>query len=309
MNRRRQPLIVVALGLSLLLAACSSSGGGGASGSPGAGGGGGDGDIGHPTGATDVVLRMATSGGFVMPEFLFSAMPAFTLYGDGTVIVPGAQDMIFPGPALPPLQARRLSEAGIQQILAAVAETGLFVTDHRYDGAAMTVADAPDTVFTLTGDGPSVEISIYGLGTLDPQNLPQGIAADEVAAHQRLLALSNLLSAPDPQLGADAWLDEAWHRYVPTAFRLSVRSSDADVLDGTETFVPWPIEGEDPAAFGALGALPESRCGVVTGDAAATWLEVLSAANQMTRFTADEHRYAVTPRPLLPDEEPACIGA
>src|SRR6187200_3080663 len=43
--------------------------------------------IGHPTGATDVVLRYDEGGGFVMPAFVAANTPHFSLYGDGTVVV------------------------------------------------------------------------------------------------------------------------------------------------------------------------------------------------------------------------------
>src|SRR6188508_2927395 len=44
------------------------------------------GAIEHATGATDVILRYDQGGGFVMPGFLASQAPIFTLYGDGTVV-------------------------------------------------------------------------------------------------------------------------------------------------------------------------------------------------------------------------------
>jgi hypothetical protein len=307
MNRRHPTLatpIALALGLVLLLAACAGAGGGGSA-SPGTD----DDAIDHPTGADELVLRMESAGGFVMPEFLFGAVPSFSLYGDGTVIVPGAVPEIYPGPALPPLQARRLSEAGIQAILSAVAETGIFVADARFDGAQMMVADAADTVFTLNADDRSVEVSIYGLGALDPQHVPPGMPAREVAAHAALNKLANALFALDTQLDASAWIDDAWGVYQPTALRIAVRPADADPLDGTENFAPWPIEGEDPASFGQPGTMPETRCGALTGDDAAAWIAALSAGNQSTRFTANEHRYAVTARPFLPDEAAVCPAA
>jgi hypothetical protein len=291
-----------ALGVLLLIAACAGPAGGGSN-DPDSDG------IDHPTGADAVVLRMESAGGFVMPEFLFSNVPQFTLYGDGTVIVPGAVAAIFPGPALSPLQARRLTEAGVQAVLDAVAETGIFTTNARFDGAQMMVADAADTVFTLNADGTSVEVSIYGLGTLDPANVPPGVAPEEMAAHGALMELSTQLTSLDQLLGADAWADAEWHAYEPTALRLLVRPADADVPDGTENFAPWPVEGEDPASFGDVGTLPQTRCGAVTDEAAETWLAALAVANQSTRFTADDHRYAVTVRPLLPDEEASCRAA
>src|SRR5688572_30889912 len=42
-------------------------------------------DISHPTGRTDIVLRMEQGGGMMAFGF-FTQSPSFTLYGDGTVI-------------------------------------------------------------------------------------------------------------------------------------------------------------------------------------------------------------------------------
>ena len=40
----------------------------------------------HPTGKSDILLRYEEGGGFVMPAFLASRTPIFTLYGDGTIV-------------------------------------------------------------------------------------------------------------------------------------------------------------------------------------------------------------------------------
>lgn len=302
MNHRYTAPVLVALAFAVLLTACMPTSGDGGGGSDAPDGG----DIDHPAGPTDVVLRMTSAGGFAMPEMLFSSVPQFTLYGDGTVIVPGAVPAIYPGPALPNLQVRRLTEDGIQALLRAVASTGLFGSDARFDGAAMFVADAPDTVFTVAADGATVEVSIYGLGTIDPEAPPPGMPAHEVAAYRALLQLSNLLSVPDGAVAPSDWADETWRPYEPASLRLSVRDATGEPGDGTESFAEWPIEAEDPTSFGEPGAVPGARCGVVTGDAAEAWLEVLASASQQTRFTADDHAYAVAVRPILPDEEPAC---
>ena len=254
MNRRHNLLPAIAMGLAVVLAACASP--------PGTD----DGAIEHPTGADEVVLRVSSAGGFVMPEFLFSALPQFTLYGDGTVIVPGAVPAIYPCPALAPLQARRLNEEGIQAILRAVAGTGTFVADARFDGAQAMVADATDTVFTLNADATSVEVSVYALGFLDPANLPPGMPEAEVAAHDALLHLSNMLSSLDTQIDASGWADDTWHPYQPSAMRLSVRPADGDVPDGTETFVAWPIEGEDPVLDAKRFRVSEKGVCLITQD-------------------------------------------
>ena len=81
--------------------------------------------ISHPTAATRVVLRVSSGGGFVAPQTNLRALPSFTLYGDGTVIVPGAVPQIFPGPAIDPLVRRKLDERQVQALLARARRAGL----------------------------------------------------------------------------------------------------------------------------------------------------------------------------------------
>jgi hypothetical protein len=292
-------LLGIAAVLGILLGACA---GGGSSPS---------GDIVHPGGDV-LILRISTEGGFIAPGALFSQLPGLSVFGDGRVIVPGAVEELFPGPALPPLQVRRLSEVGIQAVLREVAATGLFTGSRRFDGARNVVADAGTTVFLLHADGRDVTVAVYGLGTLDPSNPPQRIGGGELAAHRALMRVSERLGALDGWLPAGAWLDAAWQPYTPDAFRLLVRNADTDPPDQSgigNQLVPWPI-GANPATFGQPSTRPAgSRCGVVTGADAATWLRVLRQANQLTRFTAAPHRYEVTPRPLLPDEPRSCPGS
>ena len=71
---------------------------------------------------------MAYEGGFVPVDYMLSAMPSFSLYGDGTLITPGAQIDIYPGPALPAIQQQQVSEAAIQAILQAALDAGLGAT-------------------------------------------------------------------------------------------------------------------------------------------------------------------------------------
>src|SRR5207244_9333185 len=108
--RRLAPFSVAALFVTTL-AGCA---GGGSSPS---------GAIAHPAGDA-LILRIATEGGFLPPGATFSQVPGLSVYGDGRIIEPGAVAAVFPGPVLPPLLVRRLSEAGIQAILREVTATG-----------------------------------------------------------------------------------------------------------------------------------------------------------------------------------------
>src|SRR6187397_3562330 len=97
MSKMSRPAALAAL--VTVLAACAGSAGSGAvSGSPGASPASNPattapnssptttGAIEHKTGPTDVILRYDEGGGFVMPAYTAAQAPAFTLYGDGTLI-------------------------------------------------------------------------------------------------------------------------------------------------------------------------------------------------------------------------------
>jgi hypothetical protein len=306
--KRNLPSIVVML---LILAACAVPGG-----SPGGSGSGGSDEpetdgIEHPTGS-DPILIVDSSGGFVPVQFMATRLPTFVLLGDGRVIVQGAQTLEFPGPALPALIERTLTEDGIQRVLRAVEDTNLFTTDLELNGAQNVVADAANTLFILDAGGRQVTVSIYGLGALLPGEQPlPGISSSEVEAHRILGQLNDALTTLDSWLPADAWEAEGWQPYEPEAFRLYIRDVTGEPRDGgdlPEQVREWPTD-DDPAAFGEVVDLfgDGTRCGTVDGGHGILWLEELSAANQMTLWSTDgENRFSVTARPVLPYEDPAC---
>jgi hypothetical protein len=297
MRRIALPLLPAAVALSILLAACRG-GLGGAGGSTG--------PIDHPSGDA-LILGIDYSGGFVAPGFRLTAFPPFSLTGDGRVIVPGPQIDLFPGPALPAVNVRRLDEAGIQAVLDLVTRTARFDADSEYRGAQNVIADAADTVFTLHADGKVVHVVVYALDTRDPAGNYPAISADELAAHRALSELLERLGAIDSWMPAYDWAETTWHGYQPDALRLVVRNADSDAPDESgigNVLLAWPV-ASDPAVFSEPG-FDDLRCGVVSGQEAEDWYAALSTANQLTRFVKDDHRYEVTVRFQLPDEPMEC---
>lgn len=295
MTRIARPLLPATFAVSILLAACS------------AGSGSGSGSIVHP-GGNDLVLRVEYRGGFVPAAYHFTSFPSFTLTGDGRVIVPGAQIAIYPGPALPAVMVRTLTEEGIQAVLQEVARSGPLASSAEFRGAESFVADASDTVFTLHADGRDVEVVVYALGTFDLAGEHPGISATEIASHLALSGLNDKLMDLEGWLPASAWADASWSEFQPEALRLLVRNADSDVPDDSgidSQLLDWP-DASDPAAFGDATFMDGLRCGVVSGQDAKDWLAALSGANQLTRFTSGDHRYEVTVRFLLPDEPLEC---
>jgi hypothetical protein len=295
-----RPMLSATLAITLL-AACSLRPGGstGPTAQPSG--------IPHPSGDA-VVLRIEFSGGFVPSSFLYTSFPPFTMTGDGRVIVPGAQIDIFPGPALPAANVRRLTEDGIQAVLKDVIGTGLFGKSVELLAAQNFVADVGDTIFTLHADGADVTIRVYGLGVFDSPGSYPGVSADELAANRTLSRLSQDLGNLDARLPATAWADASWQPYQPEALRLLVRNADADAPDESGIgmgLLDWPVDS-DPSTFGGPTFEGEQRCGVVSGQEARDWYAALSSANQLTRFVKGDHRYQVTVRFQLPDEPPEC---
>lgn len=312
MNRFAPSLFVA---VSLLVAACA----GGPAASP-EGGGDSGGNVEHPTRGDEAIFVIESEGGFVPLEFAVTATPSFVLLGDGRVIVQGMHALAFPGPALPPLMERTLSERGIQEVLALIGETNLFTTDRELDGAQNFVADASDTVFTLNAAGSQVRVSVYGLGTFTTApgepggapELPPGMSAAEVQAHTTLSRLNDALLNLDAWMPAEGWEDEGWQPYEPQALRLYVRDVTAEPRDGAglpEQLRRWPTE-PDPGAFGEEQRMfgNGTRCAVVTDEEADVWLEELSAATQLTLWTDEigDRRFSVLARPLLPHEDATC---
>ncbi len=311
--------------LSILLAACATSGrspvasgsdgGGGSEPPPSATDGGGEtGGIEHPAGADEPILVVEETGGFAMPQMIATRVPTFALYGDGRVIVQGFQTLEFPGPALPALQERTMSEGGIQAVLEAVEDTNLFTGDLELRGAMNVIADATDTVFRLNANGDEVTVAVYGLGLLDPslggnfENIDQA----EIDAHAVLSQLRDALMTIDTSVPADAWEAEGWQPYAPSAFRLYVRDVTGEPVEGGELPAmvrQWPLPEDDPAAFG--DEVPQfgdgTRCGVVEGEVAEAWFVELSASNQQTIWTSDgDDRFTALARPLYPGDAATC---
>ncbi len=288
---RTKTFAILLLVPALILSACGRLNGDNGSGGRSPGG------IDHPTGANDLVLRMATGGGLVPIEFNLKALPAISLFGDGRLIVEGPVIEIYPGPAMPNLQVSRLTEEAIQAILAEAEKAGLLGQDASYDYPC--VADLPTTTFTIAADETTHTVAAYALGFEQGTTGSCGGAAVDVVARAKLLEFSNKLG------DLRSWLPEgsisAEEQYSPTEMRVYVRPYQGDPeLEQQPT--AWPLEGL-LSSFGEPDAnLDQARCGVVSGPDIETLLPNAYAANELTPWTSDGHDFGLFFRPLLPDE-------
>jgi hypothetical protein len=167
-------------------------------------------------------------------------------------------------------------------------------------------------VFHLDAGGLQTTVRVYALGMLSPDmgEMP-GVTPGELEAHRLLQGLNDALMLLDDSLEADMFEDEGWQPYEPEGFRLYVRDVTDQPVDGgdvPEQVREWPLDAA-PDAFGDEQPFfgDGTRCAAVTGEDGALWLEELSAATQMTRWTDDGvRRFSVAARPLLPHDEALC---
>jgi len=254
--------------------------------------------IAHPTGADQLILRVELVGGFVAPETTFARTPSFSLMGDGTTVEPGAQTEIYPGQALPPLIARSITEDGIQAILGAAIDAGLDRVVTVGDLGAVGVSDMPTTAFTLAANGETHRVEAYALG-MSGEERPQGMSQDTWAARQALSSFEERLGRlpawlPEGSIGADA-------RYDAPAAALLVREYQGDP-GLTEEPIAWPL-ATGLAGFGSADPSGmDGRCGTITGTNWEALRPAAHGANTLSPWTSDGRRYAITFRPLLPDQ-------
>jgi hypothetical protein len=259
--------------------------------------------IDHPTGPDELILRIDSGGGFVPAEFLLTDLPDLSLLGDGRLVVLGPQIEIYPGPALPNLQVRQLTEDGVQALLGAARDAGLFGPDAHYDNACIT--DVPTTTFTLVAEGKTHVISAYALGFGGVEEDETCVPNPADAAARRKLAKFQELA-----FGPDTWMPEGSvgteQEFAFDELRLFVEPAALDAVgdEGIEpTVVDWPLDTpladfSEPTPDAPAG----ERCGTVSGADLATLMPDLREANQLTLWDSDGQTYRLFLRPLLPDE-------
>jgi hypothetical protein len=279
-----RPAVIVPI--LLVLAACAN-----APTTPGDGGG-----IEYDRGTEDLLVRVALEGGLVDLAWSLTAVPTFSLYGDGTLVQPGAQIEIYPGPALPAISSRTVDEAGIQAILREALDAIEGVPDHLTDLYSMQIADVPSTVITVNAGGVERRVSVNALFEVPEQ--PEGMPDDVYRARQRLSRLVEKLGNLEPWLPAGSLGDEG--TFDGEAARLFV-SEYEKVDDLPQERIAWPMEGA-LSRFGEPTQPTGYRCGTVSGDDWTGVRDAASRANQLTPWTDAGDRFSILFRPLLPDE-------
>jgi hypothetical protein len=285
--------------LVLVLAACTGSGASSAtSGSP-AGSGGPSaapstvGAIEHKTGPTDVILRFDEGGGFVMPAYTAAQAPAFTLYGDGTLIFRPVKADPLPavGSVMPfqPFRTAKMSEDQIQSLLDhALNEGGLGAARAEY--MDMQVSDASTAVFTVNAGGLAKTVSVYALG-LDSPDVP------DLQIRKALATLRDRLL--DIDQGGTVKTDV----YAPDRYRAILLEGQPGAPD--QRAWPWPeVKPAEFVSNGDPNAMPLPARVMTAAEIEALGIKPFEGGfvGLPLAGPGDGKFYGLSVRPLLPDD-------
>jgi hypothetical protein len=251
----------------------------------------------HPTGATDVVLRMEEGGGFVPIEFAASGAPTFTLFGDGRIVFQQLTD-VFPEPGpdgitrANPWHTGQLDEGQVKELLTfALGQGGLGAARDSY--VDMGIADAPNTIFSVDAGGLKKIVTVNALGMA-----PTGGADDAARAQFQKLA--------DRLRDFDAGGTIASDVYVPTNYRAVLIEREIDPAIPGPSPAAWPWPDLTPADFkegdGANGPGFPHRTLTADEVAALNLGDAFGGAQGLIVKAPNDRTYTVILRPLLPDE-------
>ena len=251
------------------------------------------GAIEHKTGPTDVILRFDEGGGFVMPAYTAAQAPAFTLYGDGTLIFrPVKVDPVPPvGSVTPfhPFRTAKMSEDQMQTLLDhTLNEGGLGAARAEY--MDMQVSDASTAVFTVNAGGLAKTVSVYALG-LDSPEVP------DLQIRKALATLRDRLL--DIDQGGRVKTD----LYAPKRYRAILLEGQPGAPD--QKAWPWPeVKPAEFVSNGDPNAMPLPARVMTAADIEALGIKPFEGGfiGLPLAGPGDGKFYTLTVRPLLPDD-------
>jgi hypothetical protein len=232
----------------------------------------------YATGPDDVVIAVEYEGGFAPQEMLFARTPVAMVTGDGRALTTGPVPAIYPGPMLPNVLERSITPEATQTLLARADELGLLAkVDYARNDQ---IADAADTVVTITADGSTYRHQAYALGMDVEQDPARANLAEFVTA---MLDLPATVGAD--QLGPEGAF--AGEQYLIQAEPFDPLTLSVDV---EPTIVPWPADA--PVRLADAG-----ECAAVP---VAQFESLFAEATTLTFFTDAGETYLVSVVPQYP---------
>jgi hypothetical protein len=242
-----------------------------------------------PLDADAVVIRVDYTGGFVPPSLVPGRLPVVSVYGDGRVITEGPVPAIYPGPALPNIQQRRIPTADVALLVRKALDAGV---GSGADFGRPSVTDMPNTRFTVTTGEGVRRSEVYGLQMVE-ERANRVLTDAQRAARDKLRALVDELQNPPTATG------EPEPYPVSILAALATEYQNPADLPSPPPAVAWPgpaLPGEKLGPGNTIG------CVTVTGDAAKTIQATAATANAATPWTSGGKTWRLQLRPLLPDE-------
>jgi hypothetical protein len=242
-----------------------------------------------PATSTNIVLRMTQSGGFLYPGTTLDVAPAFTLYGDGSVIYrPSGVPQFGPPGRAGGLRRAHMDGEQMDALFAfALGPGGLADAGELY--ADVPVADSMSTIFTIAGGGVSKTVSVYALGDeMEP--------GPETAHRQRFSLLARLLGSFEAEVARGNATDAG--EFEAQAYRVVLFPDEFGELAPS---AEWPWQELAPDDF----ERDRSGFGVrlLSADEAEPLFDLPAAdIGDPVVVGPDEVNYLVRYRPLLPDE-------
>lgn len=233
-----------------------------------------------------VVLRIGYENGFVAPGSSFVHLPSLLVSGDGRVLTPGPMIDIYPGPLLPAITERSITKQGIERILRLADDAALLGVSPDYAlPADVMIADASDTVVTITVNGNTYEHRANALGMETPDGGPSTPARDN------LLKFVNIITDVSKVAGAANVGPEK--AFIAEQYRFQAMAVDpTQWTDPSPTIVEWPADAGVALADAAQCAtIPASK-----GD------DLFATATQLTFFREAELVYQLAVIGVLPGD-------
>jgi hypothetical protein len=242
-------------------------------------------------------LRASTTQA-IPPLARFAVPDTAVVTADGRYVTVGPVDAIYPGPLLPALRERAISDAGRQRILDEATRLGLLGGQTDFTGRAIPggqVGRLDLTVdgirVTLTGD-PQAQIQCITTPCDPPPGTPAAFAE-----------LWTRIGEPDTWLGADLGPDAP---FVPKASALLVGPAPVAEAGLARAPVVLPVD-LDLGGFGVPVAGGTQRCGIVDGGDATALRPAFEAADQLTQWIQGptmSATFGLAVRPIVADEDP-----
>lgn len=229
--------------------------------------------------------------------FLPLAAPSVAI-DQGRVIAYGPQIAIYPGPLLPNLQQRPISQAGIDAIVAAARAAGLLDGPTDLVGESLPGSQTAHLLFTING----VEREVLG----DPTRQIVCITTPCVAPAGTPEAFGGFWAQIQD---IPSWLGPELGQETPFATdRLAILLIEPVPEPQVQpSIATWPLKVSQ-AQFGVeWPGSPPARCGVLEGADLATALTAFGTANQLTIWVDEaDARFSVVARPLFAGEPDPC---